>query len=191
MKKPENAKQRGESREELWALIRSLKSFTIGDLITINLDHSTISAYLRGLIAAGYLIREQLPPEGNSFPAYRYLLKRDTIEPPRVKEDGTETVMGKGRLQLWKSIKILKTFCVVDLVACSSTEEHPVALEEARTYVNYLTKAGYLKKINTLPLPKASFRLVRWTGPRPPMIQRIKQVWDPNLKVVTWPKAGA
>lgn len=208
MRKPENTKKRGESREELWAKIRSLKTFTPTDLTGIAMDNTTINAYLRGLVTAGYLIREPANEAGSSwqagsgatpaalragrngtatFQAFRYLLKRDAVEPPRVKEDGTEAVMGKGRAQLWKSMKILKTFCVMDLVACSSTEEHPVAFEEARTYVNYLTKAGYLRKLDALPLQKASFRLIRWTGPRPPMIQRIKQVWDPNLKTVTWP----
>jgi len=91
---------------------------------------------------------------------------------------------------MWRSMKILKRFSLADLIACSCTEEHPIAVEEAKTYIQYLVRAGYLRKMTKGNADTASYMMIRWTGPKAPMIQRIKQVWDQNLKVVVWPPAG-
>jgi hypothetical protein len=88
--------------------------------------------------------------------------------------------MGRGREQMWQTMRALGSFTVADLFVAASTDDHPVAESEARTYCQMLQRAGYLSG------GAAGYRLVRYTGPLPPMIQRIKSVYDPNLKEVVW-----
>jgi hypothetical protein len=61
----------------------------------------------------------------------------------------------------------------------------------AQDYLNQLALAGYLIEIKkgqaqgTHPT-RFRFNPARNTGPRPPMIQRTKAVYDPNLGQVVW-----
>ena len=116
---------------------------------------------------------------------YRYELVKDSLEAPRVRSDGSFVTQGRGRQNMWRSMQILKRFTLSDLVAGSSTEEHPISWAEAEHYTAYLARAGYLKKAGRGMT--SSYLLVRNTGPKAPMIQRIRQVWDQNLKKVVWP----
>jgi hypothetical protein len=175
-------------REQIWKTIRKFKSFAVSDLGT-DLDNSPVYAFLNGLVAAGYLEREG-KVQTKLFGANRYRLIKDAVEAPYVRKDGTVPTRGSGRARMWRAMKILPSFTIVDLVACCEKGGPAVATWEARTYVAYLERAGYLKRLDAHGVALASFKLVRWTGPRPPMIQRIKQVFDPNLKKVVWrPKA--
>ena len=62
----------------------------------------------------------------------------------------------------------------------------------AKEYCTMLTQAGYLKVLRKASPPKkpAVYKLVRNTGPQPPQIQRVKQVFDPNLDEVTYRAGG-
>jgi hypothetical protein len=156
----------------------------------MSLDISTVGLYCRSLAKAGVLeVIKRSPATGGPRPFYRIV--KDSLEAPRVRKDGSIVTQGRGRKNLWRSMKILPTFDLALLVGTSRTEEHPISWEEAETYLRCLEKAGYVRRLNRKDLPAATFKLVRYTGPRPPMIQRIKQIWDPNLKKVMWrPKGG-
>jgi hypothetical protein len=146
--------------------------------------------YVAGLTAAGYLERRE---DAN------YSLVRDCgIEAPRVRRDGTEIIRGKGREQMWLVMKVLDDFSALDLAVHASTEHVQVSEVDAKSYIHYLNKAGYLAV--TQPgqpgnRPNngivARYRLLpqKYTGPRPPMVQRIKQVYDQNLQKVVWSSA--
>ena len=229
-KKPIDAVRANEGREAVWALIRRLRRFATAELyLEIDLHRSTIRDYLAGLEAAGYIAREGLstgsaagvqspgghdsprrpiPPTGRpgkdartgqQKPIVYILMKDPGIEAPRVRKDGTEVTAGIGREQMWRSMRILGEFCATDLAAVSD-QTRPVALNEAKTYIYYLHKAGYLRCVRAAqnggrntPGALARYRLIptRYTGPKPPMIQSVKRVWDPNLKKVVWPPEGA
>ncbi|MEW6490806.1 MAG: hypothetical protein AB1578_23205, partial [Thermodesulfobacteriota bacterium] len=69
----------------------------------------------------------------------------------------------------------------------ASIEEHVVGEADAEHYCRYLAKAGYLARVGHRRyrhLPR------RRTGPLPPQIQRVRQVFDPNTGEVVW-KGGA
>jgi hypothetical protein len=86
-------------------------------------------------------------------------------------------------------MRILGVFSAFDLAAVSS-EDRPVSQAEAKDYVHWLYKAGYLsmaRKHSNKTVARYRLRPTRITGPKPPMIQRGKQVYDPNLKRVVWP----
>jgi len=185
MNVPVDKKNPKQSRDEIWKKIRALKTFCMGDLKRLKLYSSSVERYVQALMLANYLSRWWVAAVGKQPGWYRYELVKDAAESPRVKADGTEATSWDGRKALWKSMRILRSFTVTDLVMCASVPGHHVAEGEARTYVSYLARAGYLKRLEA-----GSFRLVRYTGPKAPMIQRVKQVWDPNLKKVLWrPKA--
>lgn len=129
-----------------------------------------------------------------------FALVRDCgIEPPKVRKDGTEITMGKGREQMWLVMKVLADFSAIDLAVHASTGDTQVCESDAKSYIQYLHKAGYLVEVQpgkpgNRPGSgvKTRYRLVpqKYTGPRPPMVQRVKQVYDQNLKKVVWSAAG-
>ncbi|WP_423828505.1 hypothetical protein, partial [Staphylococcus aureus] len=81
------------------------------------------------------------------------------------------------------------------LAVQASTEEHAVRHREAQYYIGYLYRAGYLHRtVAGGPGRPARYRLIpsRYTGPLPPQIQRIRQVWDANKQEVVWrPEDGS
>lgn len=190
MQKQEHQKKPRETRAVLWDQIRRLRVFTMKELRNmVSFDESSLRAYLKGLVAAGYLERSEVNSKkfasnGRLATRYSYTLVRDAIEAPRVKKDGTRAERGRGRAALWIVMHVLTVFAVRDLVASCSSKHHVIAEEEVITYVGYLTRAGYLKKIGKSR--KSSYRLIKWTGPKAPMIQRNKQVYDPNERQIVW-----
>lgn len=168
-----------KTREALWGAIRRLRCFTAAEVRKeTRCSVSQVREYLVGLIAAGILA--DVGKSSISNATMYQLIKDCGNEPPRVRRDGTSVTMGRGREQMWQTMRALGSFTVADLFVAASTDDHPVAEGEARTYCHVLCRAGYLVK------GVGGYRLVRYTGPQPPMIQRIKAVYDPNLKQVVW-----
>jgi hypothetical protein len=86
-------------------------------------------------------------------------------------------------------MRILSEFTILDLAVNSSTEEHNVSANDAKEYCRFMCNAGYL----AMPRPGKSgqpavyrFLPTRYPGPKPPQIQRVKQVYDPNSRKVVW-----
>ena len=122
----------------------------------------------------------------------RYVLVRDVgVDAPRVRKDGSEVTQGRGREQIWRSLWIMaqkgKRFTARELHVMSSTEEFPVTADEVWQFLKHLVLAGYAAKHGeTFFMPVS-----RWTGPKPPQIQKSRQVWDPNTRQVVWRKEVA
>ncbi len=180
-------------RQSMWEAIRKLAK--AGDSITVRkvwelgaewAPRGRVREYIIGLSAAGYLEAvERVPGK-----AVEYRLVKDCgLEAPRVRKDGTEVTQGRGREQMWRTIKIVGEFTARDLASAASTPEHPVAESTAKDYCLMLAGAGYLATTRPGgPRTPARYRLVpsRWTGPRAPMIQRLKQLYDPNTGEVVF-----
>jgi hypothetical protein len=183
-----------EKRQAIWEVIQS----TVGAEFTTRLiarktwaGESTINDYLAGLASAGYLERKS--PDGpGKCAAYR--LVRDTgTDAPRVRPDGTEVTQGRGREQMWRTMRILGVFTPRELAITASTEEIKIAPNEAGHYINRLHAAGYLR-LSSKGKPgykqgtgaQASYQFMRHmhTGPKAPQVQRNKQVYDPNLRQI-------
>ncbi|MEJ1381371.1 MAG: hypothetical protein RPT95_10460 [Candidatus Sedimenticola sp. (ex Thyasira tokunagai)] len=184
------------NRQAMWEVIRKIGKE--GKLVTVRdvrgeLPGSTglhkVRDYMTGLAKAGYL---KMQPQKKVGELAQYELTRDTgIDAPRVRKDGTEVTQGKGREQLWRTMRILSSFDARELIHTASVK---IQLSVAKEYVRYLHKAGYL--VQTTKAKNggglARYRLLpsKYTGPKPPMIQRIKQVYDPNLGEVVWRPGG-
>lgn len=196
--KPIDKRKPEEKREAVWAAIRELGRFTIRDIEERTLlNISSIRTYVLGLLRAGYLERKEEPVEPGCS-RYVYSLVRDCgIEAPRVRKDGTEVTLGHGREQMWRTMRILGEFSALDLAVHASTEKHPVNQRDARDYIYHLHKAGYVVCIRPGKPgfrkgtgSKARYRFIpaMYTGPKAPVIQRVKQVYDPNTGEVVWPR---
>jgi hypothetical protein len=193
--KPIDKRRPDEKREAAWAAIRELKEFTVRDVwYRTRLSKSTVQDYLQGLTAAGILRVTDTRAADFGARAKVYALVRDVgMEAPRVRRDGTAVTQGLGREQMWRTMRILGEFSVRDLAVNASTEECQVAEKDAKDYSHFLAKAGYL--VVTRPGKgigkggvQTRYRFIqqRFTGPKPPKIQRIKAVYDPNLQQVVW-----
>ncbi|GEO82298.1 hypothetical protein ROR02_24290 [Pararhodospirillum oryzae] len=176
-------------RQGIWETLRALTAGGASASLPEILDgsaeahKSTIRTYLRCLEAAGIVARE----EGDGV---RYRLLRDPgPEAPRLRRDGSPAQHSLGTEQMWRVLRMASALDARELAVTASTEEHPVALDTARAYLRALDRAGYLAvvepgrpghKVGTGHL--TVYRLINNTGPLPPQIQRIKAVWDQNLR---------
>lgn len=184
-------------RQSMWEIIRKLhkggEPITVRDVWMLGAEWAPkgrVRDYVAGLVAAGYL----RPIEGAPGPSVQYELMKDCgLDAPRVRKDGTEVTQGRGREQMWRTIKIIGEFTSQDLARAASTPDFPVAEKTANEYCVMLAGAGYLQTVRAgRPGRFARYRLItsRWTGPRAPMIQRLKQVFDPNTGEVVYTRHG-
>jgi len=181
-----------ENREAVWGFIRKKKIFTLQELQEeVHLKYDSIRDYITGLVKAGYVKQigttESTNGLKNSVKVFE-LIKDVGVDAPRVRRDGTFSVLGQGRINMWRAMRILKEFSAAELSVKASTEDCTVKHSTAESYIKFLLKAGYLirRSKGIYFFPRSSF-----TGPEPPMIQRIKQVWDPNLKKIMWSSDGS
>lgn len=185
---PVDQRSKQTTRDELWSAIRRLKEFTFAQVrLETNCSFSTVKEYLAGLTAAGYL---ELHPEK------LYTLERDIgVNAPHVRKDGSECVQGKGREQIWTVLPILKEFSIREVRVHASTELVPLSHGTVKEYLRFLYKSGYLvvaresrpgHKHGTGQQRRYRFVQSKYTGPKPPMIQKSKQVFDANTGQVVW-----
>lgn len=188
-------------RDAIWAGIRELRhEFTINDLESkTRASKDTIKNYLSGLVIAGYIERldrlHRQPTLGaaritTAFTSYLYSLLKDVgVEAPRVDRKGNPVTQGLARENMWRTMRIIKRFNIRHLVVHASTEETPVKESDAKDYIKYLKAAGYVRIVQKrAPGRSTTFQFIeaRYSGPRPPMVQKIGQVYDPNLREVVW-----
>ncbi len=95
---------------------------------------------------------------------------------------------GTGTENMWRSMRMMGQFTPLDIAVHSTTDTVSVTEATARGYCSMLLKAGYLGVVRKAVPGKwpATYRFVRDTGPLPPQIQRVKQVFDPNIREVTY-----
>lgn len=188
---------RPEGRDVIWAAIRKLRTFSTLELEgATRVKEATIRTYVMGLERAGYLLRIDSAPGRvpGAYSAARWELVHDVgVEAPRVTREGKPVTQGSAREQMWRTMRILGTFTYRDLAIQASTESTSVDEEDAKSYCRYLKHAGYLQLVQRgAPGRLNVYRFInaRYSGPRPPMVQRVRQVFDPNLNQVVWTAGG-
>ena len=183
------------SRQRAWETIRKFgmgTPFTMAKLsIKTNIHEGTLFTYIRALERAGFLTSEEVGRNGVAVKKQWTLVRDNGVEAPRLTRDGKPLQQGLGTEAMWRSIRIIGEFNYRDLSAHASTSGYEVKEGTAKAYVAALLEAGYLnvtKKSENKANGIARYRLKANmnTGPRPPMIQRSKQVYDPNLGKVVW-----
>lgn len=180
-----SAKKPG-GRQAIWEEIRRLGTFSVADITGACKAHEkTVQSYVECLLASGHV--------GPAEDGFR--LVRDVgVEAPRVRADGSPVTQGLPREQMWRTMRHRSTgdFDYRDLALWSSTDEVRVSEADAQDYLKHLAKAGYLIQVAPARAGKAA-RLARYrfdprrnTGPKPPMVQRMKTVFDPNERKIVW-----
>ena len=195
-RKPAQLEQKGgkSPRQRIWEAIRAnRKSFTRESLADYcNGMESMISCYIAALLKAEFIevIAEEKVNVGGIQPRLTYRLVRDNgVEAPRVSKGGEIVSMGTGNEAMWRTMHRMferTPFTFKELVAFASTTAHPIKVETAKAYIAALYRAGYLKLVVKEKRGKtpsgAKYVLIasRYTGPRAPMVQRTRTVYDPN-----------
>lgn len=168
----------------MWEAIRVHKDgFTLTGLTNnfCDLKRETLRTYLRALVKGGYVIKAV---EGDIKTPTVFKLSKDVgVNAPNVNPKGELSTSGNGTQQMWRTMRMLRDFSYLDLVAAASTEETPLSVWTVKTYVIALCHAGYLRRVDK---GRYAFVSARFTGPRAPMIQRLKTVFDPNLQRIVW-----
>lgn len=187
-------------RQAVWEVIRQLREFSLNDLWHhTKQERDTIRTYLTALRRGGYVEEAGVKPASNGIVGSKYAnanpmkvfrLARDIgVEAPRLKRDGTPCEQGLAQEAMWRTMKRLSDFTFRDLAVMSRTEDVPVTEAAAKDYVRHLAAAGYLLTLeegNAHRLSSYRFVKSRNTGPRAPMIQRLKTVFDANLCEIVW-----
>ncbi|WP_151720193.1 hypothetical protein [Gemmobacter serpentinus] len=186
--------QAGAPRDAIWAAVRMIggagTAFTVSDIAAqAQAKDKTVRDYLKGLTASGYLHQDNTVV---GFEATRWVLARDIgNEAPRVRADGSPVTQGTITEQLWRGMYMLKEFTFEDLIETATVE---IPVDTAKAYCKMLLTTGYLRVLRKAEPTSgriARYRLIRFNGPKPPQIQRVKRVYDPNSREVFMPGAQA
>lgn len=179
-----------QGQDGVWVEVRRRKTFTPLEIHhATDIPKKTITDYAKRLVAGGVL--EEIEGDGTSP---RFTLIRDMgVHTPRFRKNGEPVTQGMGNQNIWRSMRMMAEFSPLDLAAHSSTDTVEVSEATVRSYCTHLLRAGYLRVlVKAVPGKRqARYRLIKNTGPLPPKIQRVKQVFDPNLnQVVHTAEAG-
>lgn len=175
-----------DNRQAVWDVLRAehehgdawLTLTVISDRADVH--RKTASDYLGCLTAGGYA--ERTDDEVLGCAKWR-LIKDGGHHAPRLRKNGTAVTQGAGLANIWRSMRMLRKFSTVDVALHSSTPMTEVTESTVRSYCTMLLATGYLRviqKADPVKGRKAIYQLVRNSGPKPPMIQRVKHVYDPN-----------
>lgn len=182
-------------RQRIWEVIRKQAQDFTGPGIerATRIDLATIRTYIQVLERGGFI--EQINERTRFTERQHYQLLRDVgVEAPRLNRQG-KVVPATGNENMWRTMRIMGEFTAAELAIRSSTADIRVAEQTAKAYLHALAVAGYLVIVEEgHPFVRGKgprqtkYRLVArmYTGPRPPMIQRTKCVYDPNLAKVMW-----
>lgn len=185
------------SRQRAWEVIRKhAGDFTCYQISRkAKVDDGTLYTYLQCLERGGFL--EGAMPAGAPIGTQKSwrLIRDNGVEAPRLDRNGNLVTQGLGTEAMWRSMRIIGEFNGNELAAHASTSGVEVKPESAKSYIRFLKLAGYIVTVveaRSKGIGKgavqARYRLApgKYTGPRPPMIQRTKSVYDPNIDKVVW-----
>ncbi|QMV62812.1 hypothetical protein VUJ49_22880 [Pseudomonas berkeleyensis] len=179
------------NRQRVWEAIRSAaESFTSAQVARkARVDHATVRTYLQGLMKGGYVTVIGGGRTDGRFEEQTLTLTNDVgAEAPAVTRDGKASTAGTGTEAMWRTLRILGELDAQELANQASIAT-PTTRSTAMRYLQWLVHAGYVQIVSKgAPGKPARYRLIpqRYSGPRPPMIQRIGQVFDPNLGKVVY-----
>ena len=184
------ASRKPVGRQGIWDAIRAQREkFDVGTICgATDIPRKTVSDYLHGLLRAGYVTFGEPTPDRNLG---WLVLARDTgVEAPRVTKYGEPVTQGAAREQMWRAMKMLRSdWNFHDLAVAASLDDSPVDASDAKDYARNLAMAGYLAIVaKGGPRKPARYRFIQQknTGPKPPMVQRMQTVFDPNLGKIVW-----
>ncbi|MDQ2822430.1 MAG: hypothetical protein M3Y65_18975 [Pseudomonadota bacterium] len=196
-RKPAELEQVGGkgSRQRVWeAIRRQTGPFTIIQIAKkAKCNEETVITYVNSLGNAGYLSGESMDGKPVRHRRLWTMEKDNGIEAPRVTRDGKPVTVGRGVESMWRSMRIIGEFNAPELAAHASASGFAVSLNTVKEYAGILKRAGYLivvrepdRRAGPNGLSRYRLGAGKYTGPRPPMVQRTKSIYDPNLGKVVW-----
>ena len=177
------------SRQRMWEIMRD-KQFKerfsgVQVIHRANVDEDTYYTYIQCLLAGGYL--EQLEESGRRRQRVFRLIKDCGLEAPRLDRKGNPTKSGRGIEAVWRTLRMMGELDAGILYSHVNAAGIDLAISTIKSYITALKRAGYL----VVTRPSTPNRMERFclkvgmnTGPRPPQVQRVKTVYDPNLNKV-------
>lgn len=171
------------ARQRIWEEIRKhqdrFEIYTIAR--RAEADDETVETYVRSLVAGGYVVKLTSGRELSAF----QLQKDNGIEAPRLTRDGHLVTQGLGQEAMWRCLRMLGAMDFHQLALHATSSGVEVKQSTAKRYLQALKKAGYLEVVKRCNRTKGQKELLRLlpqmnSGPRPPQIQRVGVVYDPN-----------
>ena len=157
--------------ETAWARATALGTFTLEQLADQLGSHSsTIGPFVRGWESHGWVERSHEKVAHAEF--------RVTGGPQPEPSTG-----GSRETNMWRAMRGLGGFTPLDIAAHADTGTVRVTVEDARAYIGVLFRHDYLRctrKADPSKGREASYKLIRNTGPKAPVLKRIRAVIDPN-----------
>lgn len=172
------------SREVCWDRIRDLGTFQPKDLIERGVPRR-MAIRLPQELARGGVLEVSARVTGHRTV---YTLVNDVGQRcPRVRADGTLDLAPTSSERMWAVMRTLPSFTTRELAHLSRVPE-----THAKQHVNKLYRAGYVGVVEAgNPHRAGRWGLVRNTGPKPPAVGADGEVYDRNLRRVTWRPAAA
>lgn len=177
-----------DNRQRLWEALReSRDGFTWSGISrSTGIKYETAKTYLSALHKGSYIA--PLPYAGEGGDRCFHLLRDIGSEAPRLKADGSPSQQGLGTEAMWRTLRILGELDAQTLAHHASVAA-PTSLATAKNYLKWLKWAGYVVEVvPSQPGRLARYRMApgKYTGPKPPMIQRCGQLYDANLERVVF-----
>lgn len=193
MRKPAHLERVGNKspRQRIWQSMRAMLRFDAVALAQHSkVDKGTLRTYMRSLEKAGYIRKTDKCIHDCAV----YELSKDVgVDAPRVDRNGNEITHGRAQQQMWRTMRMGRgDFTCAELAALSSTVDEAIPPRTAQQYIKHLHRAGYLRKtkneVRGAHPQQARYCLIvsANTGPRAPMIQHTKCVYDQNLGKIVW-----
>ena len=184
---PVNKKRKIDAYNFVWEIVlkQNGNAFKISDICKqSNLNRSNVRDYIQCYCNGGYIERI-----GKSHDGHTYRVVRAVKRIPRLNRKGLIVGQGQGQDHLWRTMKMMGRFTKHDLALHASTDSVQIKVSSANNYIKTLNKAGYIAVTKESKPGKPAeyvFLNSKNTGSKAPMIQRVKNVYDPNLKKVVW-----
>jgi hypothetical protein len=169
--------RRDDLRQAVWDALRPKVRFTTRDLAETGASRMAIHNWLTSWEEDGWVRR--VGQDGQHVVYAATTVQAEA--PPARAPAGAAPAKGPLGQHLWTAARMLRIFTLVELAAHAATEGEPTRESDARSFVSLLTRAGYARKMRVTSGRPARYRLIRDTGPRPPVEKRVRATWDANL----------
>lgn len=188
-RKPVHLEMRGGKtpRQLLWEAMRARRTgFTCYSLSkATRVNYGTTQGFLGALRKAGYVdwLDEREPVSNERMQS---LVKDNGAEAPSIRSDGSPCRKNLIYEAMWRTLRIIGETNAEELASLASAAA-PTSVKTAKNYLYMLALAGYLQS-KRVAGKHTRYRLIptRYSGPLPPKLQRVGQVYDANLGKVVW-----
>lgn len=174
-----NPGARERAQEKIWEFIREQKRFTTRQIWPKSgASQQFVIQYLKRLELGGFVARSNDFDTSHAW----VLVNEDAPFAPRLKSDGAPVKQNSSFNNMWQAMRILKEFSSLDIALHATTTDVDVTPQTAQSYCSMLFRHGYLRVMQRAHPPgrMARYFLSDNTGPLPPRIQRVQQVFDLN-----------